>query len=330
MMTILSSDGHIIFSTFGTKALFIPEEAVVASSGSLWKLSSDGSTIMPCSPAKEITEAEIINCLKTAVIYHTQNPKPSTVISERNPTVKIQKAMPSSNVTKGKRTLNKTITNTTNPTNTIQSFLKKSPKSHQTVVPETMDIDTDDEDDVLPSLPKQSPQSQQAIIPEKMDIDTNNDDDILPSELPYEENSTPEPIPMSHYVIEESDSNAAPTPTASISANPAVIPTSNPTITPSTHDSYCGPTDKVIKSSCMVISGFHCSIKNNGEIAKATHAIMNASHIRHKLTPETNKNIKPVFHTSPNVCGYFPLELNEEYSFSRYPSNQTEKQIYQQ
>ena len=94
--------------------------------------------------------------------------------------------------------------------------------------------------------------------------------------------------------------------------------------------SYHGPSDCITKSTCIVISGFPKTIGSNGEIAKATHSMMSSSKIKHLLTSETNKNIQPEFHSSPNVCGYYPLELSEEYSFRCYPQSSTEKLLFHQ
>ncbi len=313
-ITILSSDGHIIFSIFGTKVFFTPTEAVTASTGSLWQLSSDGSTIAECLPSPAISETEIIDCLTKNLIYYSQHPAPPSAVTSTRTTRSKAKATPttaSKAPTKVSAKSKKALTKPTT-TNSIQSFLKLTPKSANSAETEDMEIDEDNADD------------------DNMEIDDDHEI-IAPSELPPEESATPEPLPIQHYIIEESNSTTAPTTsTVTTSASATIHATPNPIPVSSDHVSYCGPTDKVVKSSCMIISGFHCSIKNNGEIAKATHAMMNSSQIRHKLTPETNKHIKPIFHTSPNVCGYFPLELNDEYSFCRYPTSNTEKQVFQQ
>ena len=86
-MTIISSDGYVIFSIHGTAAIFTPQQAVSASAGSVWQLSSDGSTITQCSVQRPIEDAEIISCFCQLFQHHS-----STVEVEKKPKQKAKKA----------------------------------------------------------------------------------------------------------------------------------------------------------------------------------------------------------------------------------------------
>ena len=360
-MTIVSADGFVLYSLHGTKAIFTPTEAISASTGSIWQLSRDGRMIVECNPIIPITENEIYSCFGQLFHQH-QSAKKGSEVASPEPTTASNK--PNSKAKKSQSIVAKpTLAAPTKKSTADTSIIVKKSKLNATSAEDlamdtdgsddddlAMDTDgSDDDKDLSPSC-KSADHNQAASDDLAMDVDTPVN--TKPTSAAPISKSQPTasnfsdcdsdvelevlPIPTSHYVIEEdtdpqpasadqrdANSSASKSPNASqsSSASPIDIPQSIP---------YRGPTDEITKSSCIVIAGFHKTIGSDGEIAKATHAMMSADKIKHALTPETNKNIKPEFHSTSNICGYYPLELSEVYSFRRYPQSKDEKMLFQQ
>ena len=322
-MTIVSNTGFILFSIHGTSAIFTPSRGMSSTTGSIWQLSDDGQFMRQCTSTSVITNEEIYSSFN--YLYHE---KPYLQVSDsrasRNHSTADINTDASIPAAKIPRITRSSEINTIDMTATVPTF-----HIHSSITHPDEDLNSDF----------------------NMEIDNPNDERV--------------PI-LQHYTVDEGEihsvstpivssnaSDKSPTTTTSSSAASLNLNTSDhiSTAEPSSHSSYTdmhtsppsiptpmsssltlyrGPVDKLIRTSTIIISGFSKSINLTGEIAKGTHAMMNASKIQHLLSPETNRHINPQFPNGLNVCGFYPLELSRPFPFRRYPQSSDEKLLFQQ
>ena len=265
-LTIVSPAGYVLYSILGNTALFTPTEAVCASTGTIFQLSSNLATITECSICLPVTETEVLSCLHRIFVDMPDAPVNTNLSStsqQPNSSTKIESQL-------------------SEPPLKSTKLTNKKPKL--TNAYEAMEIEAADD---------------------THHVNTTNNADDVQGELDTE---------MTENNLRDMETDVTD------SAHHPATPTSP-------LNSYTGPTDAPIRSNCVVISGFHKSIGSNGEIAKVTHALLRPSKI---LTSESQIKIKPEFHSNSNVCGFYPLELSESHTFSRYPQSSDEKFMFQQ
>ncbi len=331
-MTIVSSQGYVIYSILGTSAIFTPSAAVVASSGSVWQLSTDGSIITECSPCTQITEQEVIDAFCHLYQNEQVSPDPVPTAAPTRSTKRSTTAV----VSKSKKKptlLAKTSMESPRKKSTETSTV---PFADQT---ESMDVDSEEEHDPANVRNDSNPvddvgmdlanKSDSTTAFETMDEDRAETDAFNASDSHNDASSDEEDeMDMDNDAYHYYSSKYSITEGA-LDESSDWQPESAPHYDMD-HD-YTGPHDHIVESSCMIISGLHRSIGSNKEIAQATHAMMSAAKIKHQLKPQLNKFLKPEFHpTCANICGYYPLELAEKYCFNRYLDFEGEKPIFSQ
>ncbi len=322
-MTIVSHDGFIIYSIFGTTAILSPSQVIASSEGSLWQLSHDGTQIRQCTTSSCISINEIYHSFHHFAVQNAPNQFPTSPtidLSSTNnrdisspPALKLQKLNSSDANTTSNIINNSIISHETNDIHALNDVLHQSCDMEIDIpiaehVTKTSSYNIEETESLPETTTKSSCNSSE----------TSNPTTASATESSFHVN----------FSDKISNTNTSSIPTSNNMETSSTSSNDNPPSIPSSY--YKGPCDKVIVSSTIIISGFSRSISKDGEIAKATHALMNASKIKHLLTPETNKNIQPEFPIGKNFGGYFPLGTSKPYDFCRYPANSDQKQLLTQ
>ena len=367
-LTIVSPNGYVLYSmAAGTRPVLTPTEAHIASTGIIWQLQSYATSMIECGPVPPVTEGTIAHALHR--LYESGcSPQPQLQLSPNVPSSTLKKARNLSNLPSKPAVMDAEDTPSRRKVRVqfLSTLADSDPDSISSDLDETVDMPTANPATNTPTFLSSNSKSDATPMSSSAGTVCNFDDNLItdmrqPPLYSIEEG----PLSASHPLFSTSTSSVNNTlPHALTGPIPSNYPfgsayigqstgfnphTTLPSVDPVPLDdssepdpewedpptdgyrtaSYQGPVDDSIHACCVVISGFMKSIGSNGNIAKATHAMMNAAQIKHRLTPDTNHLIRPEFNVSPNICGFFPLET-DSYDFRRYPLTSEEKPIFQQ
>ena len=309
-ITIVSSKGYILYSIHGTTAIFTPTQAISASVGSIWQLSSQGETFLECNAPAPIQVDEIVSGFRH-LFDRFHRPTLSGAASTRRTLPPIS----------GAKFPVKSATSTVKkPTRAKKPQLHA--KFKRVAHDDTVEMSSSSVrfmSTLTPSSDSNSDLNSGSVMADDLSSDsdivsndgsTSQHDD---SRIRTPSHSTSTPVATPHYAIEEDPLSH---PDEDWGAHPAGL--------------YHGPNDHITLAKCVIIAGFHKSIGYNTNIAKAVHTMLSTGPTHQRLSHVFNSSIQPEYSKSPTVCGFFPLELSNEYQFRRYPQDNSEQHIFRQ